>query len=56
MGLKDAYMLPPANTPAEPKPLKARPAIKAADDGAAADNTEPTTKIRKEISKTAFME
>ena len=43
-----AHMFIPANMPAAPKPLIARPRINTVDFGAAADSTEPRTKTENE--------
>ena len=51
-----AYMLMPANMPPAPRPLIARPTINAEDVGAAADRTEPITKLRKDNIYSVFIE
>jgi hypothetical protein len=51
-----AYMLMPANMPPAPRPLIARPTINAEDVGAAADRTEPMTKLRKDNIYIVFIE
>lgn len=48
-------MLPPANTPAEPSPLTARPAINTAELPAAAEISDPATNTANEAANTAFM-
>lgn len=49
-------MLLPAKRPADPRPLKARPMMKAVEFGAEAVTTEPTTKTKHDIMKASFME
>ena len=42
------HMLLPANTPADPNPLKARPTMNAVEFGAEAATTEPITKMKND--------
>lgn len=48
-------MLLPEKTPAEAKPLTARPRIKTGDDGAVADMADPMANRMKEAWRTFFM-
>lgn len=46
--LARTYMLLPAKTPADPKPLKARPTMNAVELGADAATMEPMTKMKND--------
>ena len=50
-----AYMLPPANTPALPRPETALPKMKTNDDPAPALMAQPMANIQKEVSQIAFI-
>jgi hypothetical protein len=51
-----AYMFIPARIPAAPKPLSARPMMKAVDVGAVAERTDPIQKTNNDTSYKVFME
>jgi len=46
----------PEKIPAEPTPAIARPTINAADDGAAPQTADPTSKIKIDTKYTVLME
>jgi len=51
-----AYIFIPARMPAAPKPLSARPMMKAVDVGAVAERTDPMQKTTNDTSYRVFME
>jgi hypothetical protein len=53
--MRPAYMLPPANSPAQAKPLIALPNMKSIDVGAEAEMAEPMVKPAKESRKIVFI-
>jgi hypothetical protein len=49
-------MFIPASMPAAPRPLNARPTMKAVDVGAVAERTDPMQKTNNDTSYRVFME
>ena len=54
-GVRKAYMVPPEKMPAPPRPVIARPMMKAMEEGAVAQTIDPMAKTMNEARKIAFM-